>query len=181
MFLNVYKGQRRRVIPQRISWYMYNEINFPVIRQISSGITNIWIFEDPVVQCSNLWFKSCIISLITLIILKEPKWLSGGSHTSVFNGGLVGSHFGSPQEPVLKYGGMAPSREPFWLSLYSRRWSCFGSISYSKWLSLESQNGANWSERDLTQACSSDDSGCNGDMEILDRQNSSNPVKLILW
>ncbi len=35
--------------------------------------------------------------------------------------------------------------------------------------------------RHLTQACSSDDSGCNRDMEILDCQNSSNPVKLILW
>ena len=33
----------------------------------------------------------------------------------------------------------------------------------------------------LTQACSSGDSGCNRHMEILDRQNSSNPVKLILW
>ena len=31
------------------------------------------------------------------IKLEEPKWLSGGSHTSVFNGGLLGSHFGSPE------------------------------------------------------------------------------------
>ncbi len=30
--------------------------------------------------------------LPSLIILEEPKWLSGGSHTSVFNGGLLGSH-----------------------------------------------------------------------------------------
>ncbi len=35
----------------------------------------------------------------TQIKLEEPKWLSGGSHTSVFNGGLLGSHFGSPGDP----------------------------------------------------------------------------------
>ena len=35
--------------------------------------------------------------------------------------------------------------------------------------------------KDLTQACSRDDSGCNRDMEIMDRQNSPNPDKLISW
>ena len=33
----------------------------------------------------------------------------------------------------------------------------------------------------LTQACSSNDSGCNREMEIMDLQNSSKPVRLILW
>ena len=33
------------------------------------------------------------------------------------------------------------------ISMYSRRWSCFGSISSPEWLSLESQNGSNWPER----------------------------------
>ncbi len=40
------------------------------------------------------FFSEC-----TQIKLEEPKWLSGGSHTSVFNGGLMGSHFGSPRDP----------------------------------------------------------------------------------
>ena len=35
------------------------------------------------------------------------------------------------------------------INLYSRRWSCFGSITSSKWRSLESQNGSNWSEKVL--------------------------------
>ncbi len=38
-------------------------------------------------------------SMYSLIILEEPKWLSGGSHTSVFNGGLLGIHFGSSGDP----------------------------------------------------------------------------------
>ena len=56
------------------------------------------------------------------------------SHTSVFNGGPLESHFGSPgiqkhvymfldlrrakvavQGAAIKYGRMAPSLEPFWL------------------------------------------------------------------
>ncbi len=55
----------------------------------------------------------------------------------------------------LKLNYMAPSwsqngsfrRHFIHISLYSRRWSCFGSISFPKWYSLESQNGTNWSER----------------------------------
>ncbi len=34
-------------------------------------------------------------TVLTLIKLGEPKWLSGGSHTSVFSGGPLESHFGS--------------------------------------------------------------------------------------
>ena len=40
-----------------------------------------------------------ILNKCTQIELEEPKWLSGGSHTSVFDGGLLGSHFGSPGDP----------------------------------------------------------------------------------
>ena len=43
----------------------------------------------------------------TQIKLEEPKWLSGWSHTSVFNGGLLGSHFGSPGDPDTCLSGRA--------------------------------------------------------------------------
>ncbi len=45
---------------------------------------------------------------ITLIKLGEPKWLSGGSHTSVFNGGPLESHFGSPEIQKHVYMYLAP-------------------------------------------------------------------------
>ncbi len=49
------------------------------------------------------------------------------------------------------------------------------------WTKLGNDNGPFLFLFFLTQTCSSDDSGCNMHMEIMDRQNSSNPVKLILW
>ena len=62
----------------------------------------------------------------TQIEPEEPKWLSGGSHTSVFNGGLLGSHFGYNSAPTgshsctfmfieIALAGMIESYMPEWL------------------------------------------------------------------
>ncbi len=73
------------------------------------------------------------VKSLTLIKLKEPKWLSGGIHTSVFNGGPLGSHFGSPNlrrakmalrinngEPILHILNTIIHLGPTWIYFSSR-------------------------------------------------------------
>ncbi len=66
----------------------------------------------PNFYCSFYYFGvACCSCEAALLKLEEPKWLSGGSHTSVFNGGLLGIHFGSPREPGFSW----LLLEPKWL------------------------------------------------------------------
>ncbi len=106
-------------------------------------ITLLLKWFDPVhVNLSVCSVKLFSWMTITHIKLEEPKWLSGGSHTSVFNGGPLGSHFGSPEirkhvymclfwiYQLLK---MALSGEPKWIQLVRKGLKCpNGSLGSSK-------------------------------------------------